>query len=168
MSRSNRTACSNPLTLYLGTGCIIPVLGGVMRIGELAGRAQVNIQTLRYYERRGLLPASGRLPSGYRRYDQEAVKRVRFIRRAQALGFTLQEVGDLLGLWPDSITSCGAAEKRARLALARIDQKLNDLERFRRALAPYVVACRRRSSLARCPLLAALGESDHNDDAQDA
>jgi MerR family copper efflux transcriptional regulator len=135
-----------------------------MRIGELASQAQVNIQTLRYYERRGLLPASGRQPSGYRRYDRAAVTRVRFIRRAQALGFTLREVSDLLRLWPDSRSSCGMVERRARAALTRIDQKLGDLARIRRALAPYISACGRRPSLAQCPLLAALGESDHDDE----
>lgn len=88
-----------------------------MRIGELAAEAGVNIQTLRYYERRGLLSFPERLASGYRIYDTDAVRRVRFIRRAQELGFTLQEIGDLLMLWSDSAQSCQAVEGRARAAL---------------------------------------------------
>jgi len=130
-----------------------------MRIGELARDARVSIQTLRYYERRGLLSPPRRQTSGYRRYDDAAVNRVRFIRRAQDLGFTLQEIGDLLTLWPDSARSCGAVEGRASATLSRIDEKIEDLNRMRAALAKYVHACRERATLDSCPLLTALGGS---------
>lgn len=129
-----------------------------MRIGELSSQAHVSIQTLRYYERRGLLPAPDRQTSGYRRYPPDAVQRVRFIRRAQELGFTLQEIDDLLALWADSTESCGAVEKRASSTLERIEEKINGLMQMREALNQYVNACRQRHSLATCPLLAALGE----------
>lgn len=128
-----------------------------MRIGETAAAAGVNIQTLRYYERRGLLTPSARRASGYREYDGADVQRVRFIRRAQDLGFTLQEIGDLLALQADSVRSCGAVEQRASLTLQRIDAKIADLRRMRRALAKYVHACRDQRSLDQCPLLTALG-----------
>ena len=82
---------------------------------------------------------------------------MRFIRRAQEIGFTLQEIGDLLGFWADSATSCGRVEKRAAATLERIDGKIRDLERMRGALAHYVTACRDRHSLDICPLLAVLG-----------
>jgi DNA-binding transcriptional MerR regulator len=131
-----------------------------MRIGEVAARTDVSIQTLRYYERRGLLPALPRERSGYRRYNSDALRRVRFIRRAQDLGFTLREISDLLRLWADSARSCGAVEKRATLALARIDRKARDLKRMRSALAQYVTACRNRHSLVECPLLEVLGAND--------
>ena len=131
-----------------------------MMIGEVAAQTHVSIQTLRYYERRGLLPAAPRQRSGYRIYNPDALRRVRFIRRAQDLGFTLQEISDLLSLWADSAKSCGAVEKRATLALARIDRKASDLKRMRRALARYVTACRDRHSLGECPLLAVLGAND--------
>jgi DNA-binding transcriptional MerR regulator len=108
-----------------------------MRIGQLAAEANVNIQTLRYYERRGLLSPPERLASRYRVYSQSAVQRVRFIRRAQELGFTLQEIGDLLTLWSDSARSCEAVE--------------------RRGLGRYVAECQHRPGLEGCPLLAALG-----------
>ena len=85
-----------------------------MRIGELGAQAGVNAQTLRYYERRGLLGPTGRAASGFREYDANAVRQVRFIRRAQDLGFTLAEIRDLLGLWADSSKSCSAVEKRQR------------------------------------------------------
>ncbi len=128
-----------------------------MRIGELASQADVNIQTLRYYERRGLLDAPERLASGYRVYDTSAVQQVRFIRRAQELGFTLQEIADLLTLWRDSAESCQAVEGRASAALDRIDYKMRDLKRMRRGLAQYVTACQRRDSLNERPLLKELG-----------
>ena len=128
-----------------------------MRIGEIAGEAGVNIQTLRYYERRGLLAPAPRRASGYRDYDREDVSRVRFIRRAQDLGFTLQEIADLLALQADSVRSCGAVEKRASVTLERIDTKIADLKRMRTALAKYVHACRDQRSLESCPLLTALG-----------
>lgn len=131
-----------------------------MRIGELAAAAEVNIQTLRYYERRGLLSSPQRLASGYRVYDADAIRRVRFIRRAQELGFTLQDIDDLLGLWTDSAVTCGAVEERARLALDRIDRKIEDLKHMRRGLSQYATACHNRSTLGDCPLLDALGGAD--------
>jgi MerR family transcriptional regulator, copper efflux regulator len=128
-----------------------------MRIGELAQQAGVNTQTLRYYERRGLIETGRRATSGYREYDDIAVRRVRFIRRAQELGFTLDEIRGLMGLWNDSLGSCSAAEKRASATLDRIEQKIGDLLRMREALAKYVSACRTEPALDRCPLLEELG-----------
>jgi len=129
----------------------------MVRIGEIAGRAGVNIQTLRYYERRGLLAPASRRESGYREYDEEDVRRVRFIRRAQDLGFTLEEIGDLLAFQADAVRSCAAVEKRASLTLERIDAKIADLKRMQTGLAQYVHACRDQRSLDACPLLTALG-----------
>ena len=99
-----------------------------MRIGEVATQSAVGVQTLRYYERRGLLPAPRRQPSGYRSYSEGTVQRVRFIRRAQELGFTLEDINDLLSLWPDSTVSCDAVQLRATIALERIDSKMQDLK----------------------------------------
>ena len=130
-----------------------------MRIGEVAAEAGVGIQTLRYYERRGLLAPPTRQLSGYRRYESDVIQRVRFIRRAQDLGFTLQEIADLLTLWTDSARSCGRVENRAAATLTRIEDKIRDLERMRGALATYVTACRDRKSFDSCPLLAALGDT---------
>ncbi len=128
-----------------------------MRIGEVAAQAEVTIETLRYYERIGLLPATSRQPSGYRTYDVDALMRVRFIRRAQDLGFTLQEIGDLLGFRAQTGRSCSAVEKHATRTLERVDSKIRDLKRIRSALSRYVNACRNKHSLEECPLLAGLG-----------
>ena len=135
-----------------------------MRIGELASRAGVGQQTLRYYERRGLLKPSRRAGSSYREYRAGAVREVRFIRRAQELGFTLEEIRDLLALWPDSSKSCSAVERRASVTLARIREKMSDLRRMSEALSKYVSACRNRASLDQCPLLEDLGEADDRAD----
>jgi Hg(II)-responsive transcriptional regulator len=132
-----------------------------MRIGRLAAQAGVNVQTLRYYERRGLLEAPHRTLSGFREYADETVRRVRFVRRAQGIGFTLEEIRGLLNLWPDSSQSCRAVEKRARATLERIDGRIEDLQRMRKALSRYVSACRDRSALRQCPLLAGLGEREN-------
>lgn len=132
-----------------------------MRIGELAIHAGVTAQTLRYYERRGLLGANRRTASGYRDYGLNAVRQVRFIRRAQDLGFTLDEIGDLLGLWADSSKSCSAVEKRASATLERIEGKIADLREMGDALSKYVSACRNQTSLQQCPLLEGLGGLDY-------
>src|SRR5512146_171004 len=129
-----------------------------MRIGELATQAGVSAQTLRYYERRGLLEAERGATSGFRDYAATAVRQVLFIRRAQDLGFTLEEIRDLLGLWPDSSRSCPAVEARARATLGRIDEKIADLSQMRESLSKYVEACRKRAVVEPCPLLEELGE----------
>lgn len=127
-----------------------------MRIGQVAEQAGVGVETLRYYERRGLLSMPRRRDSGYREFDADAVARVRFIRRAQDLGFTLQEIGGLLALWQDSLTSCDLVQQRAGEAMGRIEHKIAELQRMRDALGQYVRACSRSSALAECPLLRAL------------
>ena len=131
-----------------------------MRIGELATQAGVSVQTLRYYERRGLVETPRRSVSGMREYADGTDRRIRFIRRAQRIGFTLEETKDLLSLWPDSSRSCRAVEQRATATLMRIDARIKDLRQMQKALSQYVSACRDRSSLRHCPLLAGLGEAE--------
>jgi MerR family mercuric resistance operon transcriptional regulator len=119
-----------------------------MRIGQVAAEAAVNVQTLRYYERRGLLPATARRASGYREYDPTAVSRVRFIKHAQALGFTLEDIGGLF-----NETACDKVQARAERALARIDSKLGDLLRMREILTELTAECREKGPNADCPIL---------------
>lgn len=127
-------------------------------IGELARRAGVNVQTVRYYERRGLLEEPGRRESGYRVYDTSALERLRFIRRAQELGFTLGEIEELLQLRLEPSTTAGAVKHRAEQKIAEIDGKLRDLTRIRDALAHLAGRCRGgRGPTGDCPLLEALG-----------
>ncbi len=127
-----------------------------MTIGQLAKRAGVNVQTLRYYERRALLPAPPRTGSGYRQYPVESVRRIAFIKRAQDLGFTLDEVSELLAFRVDSRTNCETVEARAAGAIARIDAKMAELERMRTALGTLVDSCRTRRATSDCPILESL------------
>ena len=126
-------------------------------IGELAARAGVSVQTLRYYERRGLVSKPRKTASGYRQFGGETVRTVRFIRRAQSLGFTLDEIRDLLGIWTESAKSCGVAERRASVTLGRIETKIGQLTQMHEALTQYVSACHNRETMQDCPLLAAPG-----------
>lgn len=124
--------------------------------GRLARRAGVNVETVRYYERRGLLPEPPRTDGGYRQYSPQAVRRIRFIKRAQALGFTLAEIGDLLELRVAPRTDCRAVERRAARAMARIEAKLAELYRMRASLSRLLADCRERRPTDECPILDAL------------
>src|SRR5256712_12252132 len=95
-----------------------------LRTSDVAKQGGVNLETIRYYERRGLLPKPPRTPAGYRAFGADAVRRLRFIRHAQELGFSLREVKELLALRVDTRTSCADVRKRAEAKLADIDQKL--------------------------------------------
>ena len=133
---------------------------GHMRIGEAASEAGVNVQTLRYYERRGLLKDPKRQPSGYRAYSEDSVRIVRFIKRAQELGFTLTDVADLLRLTVDG-ARCEDVQSVASAKLVDLDGKITALSVMREALVDLLGQCRRRKRRVSCPLLAALaGEED--------
>jgi MerR family mercuric resistance operon transcriptional regulator len=127
-----------------------------MTIGQAASHAGVNVQTIRYYERRGLISEPERTPSGYRRYADDVVRRVGFIKRAQELGFSLNEISDLLKLRVRSATVCAAVEKRARSKIAVVEEKIADLQRMKRVLRQLVAACETREPTGDCPILETL------------
>ena len=129
-----------------------------LRIGEVASQAHVNIQTLRFYERRGLLAEPSRRASGYRQYSAEVVSRVRFIKRAQDLGFSLAEIQQLLLLRDDPRIPCGQVRRTAEAKMAEIQQKLRRLRAMQRALGLLVASCLANQE-HHCPLLEALDES---------
>ena len=132
-----------------------------MTIGELAREAGVGVQTVRYYERRSLLTAAARRASGYREYTPAALERLRFIRRAQQLGFTLTEIAELLALRLDPHTTAADIKGRAEQKIGEIDRKLRDLERIRQALFHLAGGCRGgHGPTGDCPLLEALGPVD--------
>jgi DNA-binding transcriptional MerR regulator len=116
-----------------------PAEGAGLRTGELAKRAGVNVQTLRYYERRGLLANPSRRPSGQRRYPEEAVGLLRTIKAAQRLGFTLAEIEELIDL-SEHRRGTGELHRRAEAKLAEIDARIGRLTRVRRALAAVLAA----------------------------
>lgn len=126
-----------------------------MGIGTLAKRGGVGIDTVRYYERSGLLAPSQRLASGYRRYTPLELARLRFIRRAQALGFTLSEVRELLAL--SAKRDVARVKRSAQAKLEHVDQKIAALQKIREGLATLVAACPGHGRAADCPILQALG-----------
>ncbi|MGH9464696.1 MAG: MerR family transcriptional regulator [Thermoanaerobaculia bacterium] len=130
-----------------------------LTIGQLAARGGVGVETVRFYERRGLLAPPLRRPSGYRMYGEEVVRRLRFIRRAQELGFSLAEIEELLALRGDSSELCQAAREQAAAKLADLDERIADLERMRKALAALAEACDAPVG-AGCPILDALERVD--------
>lgn len=136
-----------------------------MTVGQLADQAGVNIETVRYYERRGLLPKPARTDSGYRQYDPDAVTRLRFIKRAQGLGFTLHEVEELLALRVRHEGSCQAVGRRTRDKIALVRQKIRELRAIERGLARLAVACEARKRTDDCPILHALEGTEEADDA---
>lgn len=130
-----------------------------MQIGQLAKLAGVAVDTVRYYERQGLLPPPSRKGSGYRRYEQEDVLRLRFIRRAKTLGFTLEEIAGLLDLSARRNDDMADFRQAAELRLQALDTRIAELERVRSALRQLVTACPGHGALAACPILAALSEA---------
>ena len=129
-----------------------------MKIGEAAREAGVNLDTLRYYERRGLLPEPPRRPSGYRVFDDGTVRRVRFIKRAQELGFTLNEIRDLMELRLAPEASCRDVRDKAAAKIASIAAKIQQLRSMREALEGLTAACSGRGSVEECPILASLAD----------
>lgn len=134
-----------------------------LRIGEVAERGGVNLQTIRYYEREGLLPAAPRLPSGYRMFPESAVRRVRFIKRAQELGFSLAEIDELLSIRIDPGKDCSDVQRLARAKVAGIEERMRALERMRRALVSLAETCPGCGPASECPILESIEEvgSDH-------
>lgn len=124
-------------------------------IGSLAKRAGVRVDTVRYYERTGLLSPQGRLASGYRRYGELELARLRFIRRAQMLGFTLKEVRDLLSL--SSQHDVSRVKRTAQTKLADVEKRIAALDKIRGGLATLIAACPGHGRAADCPILNALG-----------
>ncbi len=113
----------------------------MLTIGKLAARSGTAAETIRYYERLGLLPKPERLSCGYRVYREEDVRRLTFIRRAKALGFTLAEIGELLALSADETVDCGAIRAQARAKIAEIDRRIADLMRMREGLEKLARYC---------------------------
>ncbi|OYV39284.1 MAG: heavy metal-responsive transcriptional regulator [Thiomonas sp. 20-64-5] len=131
-----------------------------LTIVELAQRAGLGAETLRYYERLGLLAPACRTASGYRQYAPEAMEQLDFIRRAQALGFSLAQIAELLALHARPEADMGAVRVIAEQRLADIDAKMGDLRRMRVGLQALLTACPGHGPSAQCPILAALRGDD--------
>ncbi len=132
-----------------------------LTIGKAAEKGGVNVQTIRYYERRGLLPLPVRSAAGYRKYSDDAIRRLRFIRQAQSLGFSLSEIEELLSLRMQAGATCGDIRKRARQKIATVNQKIGELQRIKDALSKLATACRGEGPTSECPILEALESEGH-------
>ena len=125
-----------------------------LTIGRLAAEAGVNVETIRYYQRRGLMTEPDKPVNGQRRYTGDAVRRVRFIKRAQVLGFTLEEIGSLLAL--DEAHACFETRELAAHKLEVIEGKLADLKAMRKALSALLRDCDTGTTKGACPIILAL------------
>jgi len=130
--------------------------------GELAKRGGVNIETIRYYERRGLLPKPPRSAAGYRLFSLDDDRRVRFIKRAQELGFSLKEIEELLALQNEPHTTRAVVRKRAEAKIADIEKKLCDLQAMKESLERLTATCSGRGSLCGCPILESFDSTKEN------
>ncbi len=131
-----------------------------MTIGQVARETGIGVETVRFYEREGLLELPARRPSGYRQFGPEVIARLRFIKQAQRLGFTLREIKDLLALKLDSGSTRSQIRACAVAKVADIDDRIKELRRMKKALVPLIAACDGKGRLEGCPILAAI-ESSH-------
>lgn len=127
-----------------------------LTIGKVAREAGLPIDTLRYYEREGLLEKPARSAAGYRHYRPDAVARLRFIQQAKDLGFSLHEIKELLSLRVTPGKSCAEVKARAQVKIADVEQRIAALKRMQRALAKLAAACSGRGPTSECPILEAM------------
>lgn len=133
---------------------------GSLTIGQVARLAGVGVETVRFYERQGLIKEPNRKPSGYRQYAGEALSRLHFIRRAKELGFSLKEVRELLALGSDSAATSADVKRRAEAKIADIEARIRDLQRTRGVLRKLADACPGHGPLDECPILEALDKTE--------
>ena len=159
------------LTPYLSTGCTVQSdttqareidmpMSSKLKAGEVASQASVNVETLRYYEREGLLPEPARSDSGYRLYSDETVKTVRFIKRSQDLGFSLSEIKELLALRHNPDHSAGEVKALTEHKITVIEGKIQALQAMRETLLSLAKSCPGSAdTVAHCPIIHCLDES---------
>lgn len=131
-----------------------------LTIGRLAKEAGVNLETVRYYERQGLVPRPPRSASGYRLFPTDAARRLRFIRRAQELGFSLKEIRELLSLRVSRSTTSADIRVRAEDRIAGIEAKIRSLESMKKILRNLTRACAGCVPIAECPILESLDREE--------
>ena len=131
-----------------------------LTISKVAKRAGINLQTVRYYERQGLLAPVSRTDAGYRIFSSDAVRRIRFIKRAQELGFSLKEIKELLSLRIDAHTTQADIRKRTRTKIADVEQKILHLQAIHASLLRMAEDCSGCGALKDCPILESLDGKD--------
>ena len=131
-----------------------------LTIGQVAHRAGIGVETVRFYERRGLIEEPPRTVSGYRQYHEDVVARLRFIRRAKELGFSLKEIAELFSLRVDPDTTCANVKRRAENKITTIEEKIRSLQGIQRALTQLVALCSGSGPTSDCPILEALDRKE--------
>jgi MerR family mercuric resistance operon transcriptional regulator len=127
-----------------------------LTVGKLARAAGVGVETIRFYERRGLLQQPPKKATGYREYSPDDVARIRFIKEAQAIGFTLKDIGELMQLETDSRAQCGDVQERAQQKVEMVDRKIAELTRMRAELTRLAACCPSDQPLSECRLTSCL------------
>jgi Cu(I)-responsive transcriptional regulator len=127
-----------------------------LTIGEVARRAGVGVETVRFYERQGLMAEPARKASGYRQYTEEAIERLRSIRRARELGFSLREIAELLALRADPDATAADIKARTLAKVADVEARIRDLQAIRKVLAGLAASCHGKGPVSDCPILQAL------------
>lgn len=128
----------------------------VLTIGEIAKQSGIGVETVRYYERKGLLPEPPRRPSGYRQYPPETIDQIRFILRSKQLGFTLKEIKGLLNLRLDSTATRSDVREQAHIKVADIEERILDLQRMRDSLKALIEQCHGDGVASGCPIIKAM------------
>ena len=133
----------------------------MLQIGKVAKQSSVGVETVRFYENKGLIAAPKRNASGYRQYSESVVKQIQFIQHAKSLGFSLREVRELIALRGERGARCKGIKETAIAKIADIQQKIDSLEKMKMALQPLVDQCRASGPISDCPILGAL-DNDNN------
>ncbi len=133
-----------------------------LTIGQVAKQAGVGSETIRYYEREGLLEQAKRKASGYRQFDEQAVDRLRFIRRAKELGFTLKEIKELLSMQVDPVATCVDVKSRAETKIIDIENRIRSLQKIKKALVKLTKTCEGNGAASKCVILESLQPAKSN------
>ena len=131
-----------------------------LTIGQVAKHSGIGLETVRFYERKGLIEEPPRTDSGYRQYPKDVVGRIRFIKRAKELGFSLKEISELLSLRVDPGTTCADVRKQTELKLTDVEEKIRALRRIKTALKKLAASCVGTGPTSECPILEALDSQE--------
>ena len=133
-----------------------------LTIGEIAKRAGIGLETVRFYERKGLIEEPPRTDSGYRQYPEDVVARLRFISRAKDLGFSLKEIAELFSLRVDPDTTCADIKRRAEAKITTMEEKIRSMQGIQRALTKLAASCSGTGPAGDCPILETLESQEKN------
>lgn len=130
-----------------------------MTIGQVARQLNINVQTIRFYEREGLLPKLGRSSAGYRLFDSDVIRRIQFVKHAQEVGFSLSEISTLFSLRADPDGSCSMVREYASEKIAQLESQLANMAQMKQTLETMVARCKEGLAVADCPILDALSDT---------